>query len=115
MKLWIRRIGYSLLIIFWLSVMVFPTFAFFLATKGELQIGSTPQSHVRFFMVQEEGAGGVGLEWARKARRTKNCTQTTIYYFLWEGERPENNVSFCQCYDPATNAPLPIEGSSCNQ
>jgi hypothetical protein len=95
--------------------MVFPTFAFFLATKGELQLGSDPQSHVRFFMIQEEESGGVGLEWARNARQTENCTQTTIRYFLWEGKQPENNISFCQCFSSDATTPLPVEENSCNQ
>ncbi len=108
-----RRIGYTLLFIFWLSVMVFPTFAFLLATQDELQLGSSPRSHIRFFMVREDESGGVGVEWARKARQTENCTQTSINYFLWEGKRPENNTHFCQCFSPGTDIPLPIEENSC--
>ncbi|MCP4421943.1 MAG: hypothetical protein GY805_35465 [Chloroflexi bacterium] len=115
MKRWLRRLGYFFVLLFWLSVMVFPTFSFFLATQGELQIGSNPRSHVRFFMVQEEESGGVGIEWIRKARRTENCTQTSIDYILWEGSREGNNASFCQCYAPDSDAPLPIEENSCNQ
>lgn len=115
MKSWIRRIGYIVLVIFWLGVMVFPTFAFFLATQNELQLGSNPRSHIRFFMIQEESSGGLGIEWVRKGSQTDNCTQTTINYFLWEGKRPDNNVSFCQCYSSDTDIPLPVEENSCNQ
>ena len=115
MKRWLKRGGYAVLLLIWLIVMAFPTFAFFLATNGEVQIGSEPRSHVRFFLVQEEASGGVGLEWVRGARQVDDCTRTTIRYFLWEGSSADQNVSFCQCYDPVTDAPLPVEEDSCTQ
>jgi hypothetical protein len=37
-----------------------PAFAFLLAARGELQFGGDPQSQVRFFMVQQADAEGVG-------------------------------------------------------
>lgn len=113
MNRWLKRLSYGVLIILWLVIMAFPTFAFFLATKGEVQFGNEPRNHVRFFMVQEEASGGVGVEWVRSARQVENCTQTTLRYFLWEGSSSGQNVSFCQCYDPITDAPLPGEESIC--
>ena len=113
MNRWLKRIGYLLFLLLWLAVMAFPTFAFFLATKGEVQLGDDPRSHVRFFMVQEETSSGVGVEWVRDAARVENCTRTTLRYFLWEGRQAGQNVSFCQCFDPATDAPLPVEESIC--
>ena len=107
--------GYLLLLLLWLMVMAFPTFAFFLSTNGEIQLGEDPQSHVRFFMVQEESSSGVGVEWVRGARESENCTRTSLVYFLWEGDSAGQNTTFCQCYDPVTNAPLPVEESSCSQ
>lgn len=113
MNRWLKRIGYLFLLLLWLAVMAFPTFAFLLATKGELRLGDEPRSHVRFFMVQEENTNGVGMEWVRAAGRVENCTRTTLRYFLWDGGDAGQNVSFCQCYDPLTNAPLPLEESHC--
>ena len=109
----LKRLGYVILLIVWLIIMVFPTFAFFLATQGELQFGSNPRSHVRVFMVQEESSSGIGVEWVRSARRTENCTQTTLRYFLWEGSNAGNNVEFCQCFAPDTDAPLSAEEGRC--
>ncbi|WP_420627851.1 hypothetical protein [Candidatus Leptofilum sp.] len=113
MKRWVKRLGYVLLIAVWLMIMAFPTFAFFLATRGELQFGDDPRRNIRFFMVQEEASNGIGLEWVRDARRVENCSQTSIRYFLWEGNGRNQNTKFCQCYDPASDAPLPVEESSC--
>lgn len=115
MNRWLKRIGYFIFLILWLIIMAFPTFAFFLATNGEVQLGREARSHVRFFMVQEETSGGVGLEWVRSARQVDNCTRTSIRYFLWEGNSAGQNTNFCQCYDPATDAPLPTEESNCTQ
>ena len=110
MKRWLKWLGYLIALIFWLSIMAFPTFAFFLATQGELQLGSNPRSHVRFFMVQAEDSDGIGIEWVRKTGQTEDCTQTSINYILWEGKSEGNNASFYQCYDPDTGAPLPNRG-----
>jgi hypothetical protein len=115
MNRWLKRVGTFVFLLIWLLVMGFPTFAFFLATNGEVQLGSEARSHIRFFLVQEETSGGVGVEWIRDARQVENCTRTTIRYFLWEGSSVGQNVSFCQCYDPITDAPLPVEESSCTQ
>mgnify|MGYP001029469301 CR=1 FL=1 len=114
MKRWLKRLGYAVAIVFWLMIMAFPTFAFFLATRGEVQFGDDPHSHMRFFMIQEEELGGIGIEWVRDARRVENCSRTSISYILWEGNGRNQNTSFCQCYDPVTDAPLPIEESRCS-
>lgn len=115
MRRWSKRIGYPILLLFWLMIMAFPTFAFFLATNGEVQFGDEAGSHLRFFLVQEEDSGGVGIEWVREALQVEGCNRTTLRYFLWEGSSSGQNVSYCQCYDPLTNSPLPIEESSCTQ
>lgn len=115
MNRWLKRIGTFVLLLIWLMIMAFPTFAFFLATKGEIQLGNEARNHIRFFMVQEETSNGIGLEWVREAQQVDHCTQTAIRYFLWEGNSDGQNVSFCQCYDPVTDAPLPAEESNCIQ
>ena len=115
MNRWLKRVGTFVFLILWLVIMVFPTFAFFLATNGEVQLGSEARSHVRFFLVQEKTSSGVGVEWIRNAQQVDNCAKTTIHYFLWEGNNAGQNVNFCQCYDPVTDAPLPVEESSCTQ
>ncbi|GJM39950.1 MAG: hypothetical protein DHS20C20_02320 [Ardenticatenaceae bacterium] len=113
MNPWVKRVGYGILVIFWLMIMAFPTFAFFLATRGELQMGEDPRSHVRFFMVQEESSG-IGVEWVRDAQGVENCSQTSISYLLWDGNGRNQNTTFCQCYDPLNDAPLPVEESRCS-
>ena len=113
---WLKRLGCFLLIILWVVAMAFPTFAFVLAGTGQIQFGSEEGSHVRFFMVQEANADGIGVEWKRpsSSSETNQCYQNNLIYLLWEGDASGQNSSFCTCYDPETNAPLPVLENSCH-
>ncbi len=91
MKHWLRRFLYLVVVVLWLAVMSFPILAFSLAGKGELRFGED----VRLFMVQEEGAEGVGLEWTRPFSPKPSCTRTTVTYLMWEGVA--ENTTYCQC------------------
>ncbi len=113
MKIWLRRIGYLLVILVWLVIMAFPITAFVLSTRGEINLGSNPRQHVRLFMVQEEDTNGVGMEWARPSGRNRECTLTSINYFLWDGQGEP--TSFCQCYDPATGDPSSATIGRCSR
>jgi hypothetical protein len=109
MKRWLRRLLYLLFFIIWLLVMSFPFVAFLLATQGELQLGSSARNHLRLFLIQEEEADGLGLEWTRPSPQAPSCSRTTVSFFLWEGEG--NNVSYCQCYDTLTGDLLSVQES----
>lgn len=109
MKRWLRRLLYLVVFMLWLLLMVFPFVAFTLATKGELRLGG--ESHLRIFLVQEAEANGVGFEWRRELFQPDDCLRTSVGYLMWEGE--SEGVTYCQCFDPTTNAPLPVEGAAC--
>ncbi|HRQ38655.1 MAG TPA: hypothetical protein PLD25_12175 [Chloroflexota bacterium] len=102
MKRWLRRFGYMLIVIIWLMVMCFPTFAFMLAMNGQIEVGSNPRNHLRFFMVQEENADGIGVEWKRPLPGQPACARASVTYLLWESDGQNQNTSFCQCIDPVT-------------
>ena len=103
MNPWARRILYFLFFLLWLAVMAFPITAFTLATNGELQLGGD-QRHLRLFMVQEDQNQGVGIQWTRPQRGDVPCLKTNLTYLMWSGEG--QGTTFCQCFDPQTNAPL---------
>lgn len=111
MKRWFRRLIYLFIITIWLLVMAFPVVALVLATQNQLQLGSDPNRHLRIFLVQEDDAAGVGIEWARNYRGDADCTRTSVNYLVWEGEA--ESVSFCQCYEPLTGDLLPQESNRC--
>jgi len=113
MNPWLRRSVYLVIILAWLLVMAFPTFAFLLAMRGQLQFGDDNGRHIRIFLLQDQDAEGVGVEQQRLLREPAGCRQTSVRYFMWSGEG--ENITFCQCFDPVTNAPLPTEGQVCEQ
>ncbi|MCA9961181.1 MAG: hypothetical protein R3E31_24325 [Chloroflexota bacterium] len=110
MKIWLRRFLYLFILIIWLIAITFPFFAVFLASQGEIQLGSNSQRHVRVFLVQERSAQGVGIEWTRPLRESPTCMQTQINYMMWEGVG--ENVTYCQCTD-STGATLPVDTTIC--
>ena len=111
MNRWLRRFIYLLVTLAWLCVMSFPVVAFILAIQGQIQVGNDVR-HLRLFMLQEPDVQGIGFEWTRPLRQQPPCSRTTVNYLLWEGEGED--VAFCQCYDPLTNEPLPMDLYSCS-
>ena len=113
-KQWVKRLGCFFVIILWIVAMLFPTFAFVLAAQGQIQLGDGERSHVRFFMVREVDGEGIGVELKRPSPDHNQCFQNSITYLLWEGTAASQNNSYCQCYDPVTNAPLPVLENKCH-
>lgn len=95
MKIWLRRLLYLLILILWFIGMSLPIVMFALGARGQLQLGTPEANHIRLFLVREEESEGVGLEWARNSAQT-NCTQTTVSYWLWEGDS-QDTIHYCTC------------------
>jgi hypothetical protein len=111
MKKWPRLIGCFLLIIIWFFVISLPIFAFMLATRQQILLGSDERSHLRIFLLQEKDAEGIGVELARPFSTNPLCNQTNVHYFMWVGT--PKNVTFCQCFNPQTNDNLPAAPGVC--
>lgn len=114
-----RSIVYVVLSLLWLVVMLFPVFAVVLATRQQIELGSSTQRHIRVFLVQETVARGIGVEWTRPARERPDCTQSRLLYLMWHGKG--ENASFCTCYDsdgkllsssPGTCTTRPADGTN---
>jgi hypothetical protein len=101
----LRLLAYLIAILAWLAVMSLPLLAFLIATRGEIQLGAGAQSHLRLFLVQENNAQGLGLEWSRREAATGNCAKTTVRYFLWEGSGADQGVEYCHCFDARSGLP----------
>ncbi len=110
MKVWLRRILYTFIVFLWLIVMSLPIVMFVLGARGELQFGSTPQNHLRLFLVREEEADGVGFQWTRRVSGQTECSRTTVVYWVWEGKQ-QDTVQYCQCFDANGNA----NGTVCHE
>lgn len=76
--------------------MAFPFVSVILATQGQIELGEVPGNHVRLFLVQERDAQGIGVEWTRPVNEPAGCAQTSLTYFMWEGEG--EGVTYCRCY-----------------
>ncbi len=113
MKKWLRRFGMILFLIVWLMIMCFPTFAFTLSRQQQIQLGNIDGSHLRIFLLIEGESDGIGFELSRPFLNKSGCLKTSLAYFFWEGGQSGQNTTFCQCYDPATNEPLPVAQNSC--
>ncbi len=105
-----KRLGIILFLLLWFFLVSLPALAFILATRGQLQLGDE-YNHLRVFMLQENAAEGIGIEIVRPFRSVPTCTQSNVRYFMWVGD-PEN-VTFCQCYDAETGAPLSAIQGNC--
>jgi hypothetical protein len=112
MNPWLRRIVYLLVILVWLILMSLPLFSFVLAARNQIQMGSTEGNHIRIFLVQEKDAEGLGLEIKSLDSTNPGCAETSVRYFMWAG-KPEN-VTFCQCVDPATGDALSAIQGACS-
>jgi hypothetical protein len=111
MNPWPRRLAYLTITLIWLLLISLPAFAFFLAARGQIQIGAQDGRHTRVFLLQERDLQGLGVEQTRPLRGEPTCLRTTIRYYLWEGEG--ENTAFCRCTDPVTGATLPVDPRIC--
>ena len=116
MNRWLRRFLYGLVVLVWLILVTAPLVAFILAARGQIQVGEGPRRYVRIFLVQEEDAKGVGLEWVRPvsgqpAAGQPACSTGSLTYFTWEGEGQDGY--FCQCYDPASDEVTSVTQQAC--
>jgi hypothetical protein len=112
-KVWTKRAGYLLLILLWLLLVSFPVVAFLLATQGEIEFGDS-RSGLRLFLLQDSDSQGLGLQWTRpydngSPSAAVACTRTTLRYLLWQGSAPQQNTAYCQCFNPQTQEPLPLD------
>lgn len=98
---WLKRLLYFLLVVAWLLLLALPALAFTLAARGEIVLGNDPQRQTRLFLLQERDVGGIGLVHSRPVAggqsATRQCVETGVRYFLWEGEG--ESTRSCQCYE----------------
>ncbi|MDX1614293.1 MAG: hypothetical protein R3300_08290 [Candidatus Promineifilaceae bacterium] len=110
MKRYWRRLLYLVAVLGWLALMSLPVFAFVLANRGQVSLGSETGTGVRVFLLQGTESEGIGFQLSRPLNEAgPDCTRTSLYYFIWEGESQPGGVSYCQCHDRESGfaSPLP--------
>ena len=96
MKIWLKRIGYTALFLFWCVIMLLPTILFFSLADGQSVWGDDPDDQVRIFLMQEVGKEGFGLQWTRPVTDDGLCVMTSARYFMFAGEAENNDACVCQ-------------------
>lgn len=96
----LRRIAYLIIAFVFLVVMSLPIFAFVLAARGELMVGSEQGSYIRLFMVNEDQAAGIGIQRVRKSAVSDDCLQGSVRYLLWEDQSQGLGADYCTCFRP---------------
>lgn len=95
MKVWLRRLGFTVFIMVWLVIMACPTFTFFLIRNQQLTWGDNPNDQIRLFVMQEVGNEGLGIQWTRPADDEANCIRTSVRYLMLAGDADNNDVCLC--------------------
>jgi hypothetical protein len=107
MNPWLRRVLILLFVLVWLAILSLPLLAFTLASRQQIQLGST----ARIFLIQEKEAEGIGVEWQRPYRPQPNCSQTSVRYLMWVGET--ENTTYCHCIDAQTGFATAVAQGVC--
>ena len=112
MKRWPRYFGCIIFLLVWLFLISLPALAFIIATRGQIDLGNQESQYLRLFLLHENDAEGLGVEWTRPFSSQPLCRQTNVHYLLWRGQ-PQNS-SYCQCVNVATETQHPAIPGLCN-
>lgn len=96
----LRRIGCTIALVLWFTLLLVPCFLIVMAVQGEIVItqGDLPGQQLRVWLIMEADQRGFGVSSATVYRDGDNnaCVQTDTRFWLWEGEA--DPVSYCECY-----------------
>lgn len=117
MKIWLRRFLITLVVLFWLAIILTPTLAFVLSRNGQIQVGRAEGRHWRLFLLQEGYSEGLGLERGQPlpppmgAPDGIGCLRTSVSYWMWAGEA--SSAGYCQCFDSETGSLTDLIPTAC--
>lgn len=97
----LQRVGCSVALVLWFTLLLVPCFCFLLATQEEITIpqGGAPGQAIRIWLIMEAEERGLGISSTSAQQTSDNalCVETTTRFVLWMG-RGESQVS-CECYE----------------
>jgi hypothetical protein len=104
----IKRVGCSLLLVLWFTLLLSPCALFYLAANGEIRVwhADIPEAHAhpRLLIELVSEVDYRGLQFTRSFEVNSSelddlsCVQTDVSYFLWESVEDNQDVSYCDCY-----------------
>lgn len=102
---WLRRLGCTLLLVIWFTILLMPCFMLVLATQQQITIsqGSLPDQYLRIWLIMEPAQRGLGIS-TTSVHPPKDanlpadslCLQTNVNYLLWQGQGETSG--YCECY-----------------
>lgn len=110
----IRRAGCFIALVIWFAILLLPCGFFILATQQQITIsqGDLPDQYIRVWLIMEADQRGLGIS-STSTHPNDNltgnegvCLQTTVSYFLWQGQG--QNSAYCDCYRNSGTAEQPI-------
>ncbi len=102
----LRRVGCTILLIFWFTLLLLPCFLIVMATQGELTIpqGSLPGQHLRVWLIMEADERGFGVSSTSTHPLAADTLglQTNINFLLWSGSA--DPLIYCDTFTRADAA-----------
>ncbi|MDK3161491.1 hypothetical protein QPK87_33800 [Kamptonema cortianum] len=111
-----RRLGCTVLLIFWFGLLMIPCVLLLLATNREISIpqGGLPGQEIRIWLIMEADQRGLGVSSTSVISRGENevCMTTAMNFLLWAGR--EDPLSYCECFERSgtDQAWIPMEMSA---
>ncbi|MBK8028134.1 MAG: hypothetical protein IPK17_01225 [Chloroflexi bacterium] len=115
----LRRLGCTIALIIWFTLLLAPCFLIVMATQGELTIsqGNLPGQQIRLWLIMEADERGLGVSSTSTQQLDLNTIglQTNINFLLWSGQA--DALIYCETFtrvsasDPWT--PTTTETSAC--
>ncbi len=116
----LRRVGCTIALIIWFTLLLAPCFLIVMATQGELTIsqGSLPGQQIRVWLIMEADERGLGVSSTSTQSLDANTIglQTNINFLLWSGQA--DPLVYCETFtrvsesDPWT--PTTTETAACH-
>lgn len=96
----LRRLGCSILLVFWFALLLTPCFLLVLAANQEIRLsqGELPGQELRIWLIMEAEQRGLGLSGTSTTYSGDNavCMTTSMNFVLWAGR--EDPLSYCECF-----------------
>lgn len=101
----VTRANCLVVFLLWLCMGLAPCFLFALAARGELNWERDAYTSDRVWLIREAEASGVAYASQRAvtpaaAPAGAVCVHYQAYFWLWRGQRADENADYCECVLP---------------
>ena len=104
-----RRLGCSVMLVIWFTLLLAPCALFYLAANREIRLWhrQVPEPHAHplllLSLVSETEDRGLRIERSFVATgshsTTATCVETNVRFLLWQSQSGNQDVNYCDCYE----------------